>query len=428
MQFLTSKSLGQVSASGSAPYRDALTGKRIALALVAIGLVSLTVWALWPKPVGVDLATLSRGPMAVLVEEEGKTRIRDVFIVSAPQSGTVLRSPLLAGDPVEKNKTVVAVLQPAAPPFLDTRARVEATAQAEAAEAAVRLAEAEVAQARSELAFAESDLARAKTLVRTNAVSARSVERAQLDVSVRKAVLAKAEANQAVRQRELDSARARLIGPSTDPHAGVFTAGCCIEVRSPESGRVLKVLHTSEQVVQMGTPLLEVGNTASQEIVVELLSTDAVKVGEGAVVTIDGWGGVQRLAGKVRRVESAGFTKVSALGIEEQRVRVVIDLQKGADEGVGLGHEFRVFVRIRVWESSSALQLPIGALFRQGGRWSVFKVSGGRAILTPIDIGQRNAETAEVLGGLLEGDKVVLHPNDRIQNGARVSERVISGN
>lgn len=426
MQFLTSKLSPATTEQSGQVRRTSLTGKRLGLAAAAAGLMAMIGWALWPKPVGVDMATVTSGPMAVQVEEEGKTRIRDVFVVSAPQSGTMLRSPLLAGDGVEKDKTIVAILQPMTPPFLDMRARLEATAQADAAEAGVRLAEAELAQARSELTFAESELSRAKSLIRTNAISARTLERSTLDVSVRKAAVAKAEANLIVKQREFDSARARLIAPSDDPHAGPFATGCCIEVKSPESGRVLRVLHTSEQVVQVGTPLLEVGNPLSKEIVVELLSTDAVKVREGAVATIDGWGGPQRLSGTVRRVEAAGFTKVSALGIEEQRVRVVIDLQPGADAGANLGHDYRVFVRIRVWESASALQVPIGALFRQGGRWSVFKVEAGRAKPVTIDVGQRNAEFAEVVAGLTAGDRVVLHPSDRVVDGGRVSERVVS--
>lgn len=426
MQFRTAKSQQPSPTHIDQRPLAALSGKRMALAVGGAALVALVAWALWPKPVGADLTTVVRGPMVVQVEEEGKTRIRDVFVVSAPQSGTMLRSPLLAGDLVEKDKTIVAVLQPTVPPFLDARSRQEVIALVDAAEAAVRLAEAELAQAQSELAFAESDLARARALVRTNATSARTLERATLDVSVRKAAVAKAEANRIVRQRERDSIRARLISPGDDPHTSPLGAGCCIEIRSPESGRVLRVLHTSEQVVQMGTALLEVGNPQSKEVVVDLLSTDAVKVREGAAVTIDGWGGALTLTGQVRRVESAGFTKVSALGIEEQRVRVIVDLKPTPGDSNELGHEYRVFVRIRVWENGAALQVPIGALFRQGGRWAVFKVEAGRAKLSPIEIGQRNAESAEVIGGLTEGDRVVLHPSDRIVDGGRVSERIVS--
>ena len=399
-------------------------GAQPAWLLAILAIVALSAWALWPKAVLVDLATVRKAPLTVSVDEEGKTRIKDVFIVSAPVAGTMRRNPLLAGDAVERDRTIVAAIQPAAPPFLDFRTRAEAAARLKAAEATVLLAEAELAQARSELTFAESELNRAAALLRTNVVAARAHEKATIDVAVRKAAVAKAEANVAVRRREQDSAKARLLGPDDDKAAGVLDADCCLEVRSPESGRVLKVLVTSEQVVQIGTPLVELGNPRSLEIVVDLLSTDAVKIREGATATVDGWGGSQRLPARVRRIESAGFTKVSALGIEEQRVRVVLDLLPEANRiEHGLGHEFRVFVRISEWHADDALTVPIGALFRHDGRWAVFRVEGGRAVMTPIGIGRRNSDVAEVVLGLSPGDRIVLHPSDRVASGVRVAPR-----
>lgn len=391
---------------------------------VVLGGVALAAWALWPRPVPVDVATVVRGPMVVSIDEEGKTRIKDVFVVSAPVAGTMRRTPLLAGDVVEREKTIVAAIQPAAPPFLDFRARVEAAAHLKAAEAAVLLAEAELAQARSEQTFAESELARAAALLKTNVIAARAHEKAVIDLAVRKAAVAKAEANVVVRRREQESARARLLGPDDDKAAGVLDADCCLEVRSPESGRVLKVLVTSEQVVQIGTPLVEIGNPRSLEIVVELLSTDAVKIREGALAEVDGWGGRQLLQARVRRIESAAFTKVSALGIEEQRVRVVLDLLPEAwTIDHGLGHEFRVFVRIREWQSTDALTVPIGALFRHDGKWAAFRIDNGRVAIVPVEIGHRNPDVAEVVSGLAPGDRIVLHPNDRVASGVRVAPR-----
>lgn len=398
--------------------------RRAVMAAGALGLIALGAWALWPKPALVDIATVVRGPMSVTVEEEGKTRIKDVFVVSAPVAGTMRRTPLLAGDAVERDRTIVAAIQPAAPPFLDFRTRAEAAAHVKAAEAAVLLAEAELAQARSELTFAESELARAAALLKTNVIAARAHEKAVIDLAVRKAAVAKADANVAVRRRELDSARARLLGPDDDKAAGVLDADCCLEVRSPESGRVLRVLVTSEQIVTNGMPLIEIGNPRSLEIVVDLLSSDAVKVREGALAEVDGWGGGRKLSARVRRIETAGFTKVSALGIEEQRVRVVLDLlpdTEGRDHG--LGHEFRVFVRIREWEAPDALTVPIGALFRHDGRWAVFRLDAGRAYLAPLEIAHRNAEVAEVLSGLEPGYRVILHPSDRVAAGVRVRPR-----
>lgn len=394
------------------------------MGLAGLALTAAAAWALWPKPVPVDLAAAIRAPMTVTVDEEGKTRIKDVFVVSAPIAGTMRRSPLLAGDIVEREKTIVAAIQPAVPPFLDFRTRAEQAAREKAAEAAVLLAEAELAQARSEFVFAESEFARAAALLKTNVIGHRAHEKAQIDLAVRKAAVAKAEANVAIRRREHESARARLLGPEDDKAAGVLDADCCLEVRSPESGRVLKVLATSEQVLQIGAPLVEIGDPRALEIVVELQSTDAVKVREGALAEIDGWGGTAKLAARVRRIESAAFTKVSALGIEEQRVRVVLDLLPDPPLGGDvLGHEFRVFVRIRQWETTSALTVPVGALFRHDGRWAVFRHEHGRAALVPVEVGHRNPDVAEVLAGLAAGDQVVLHPSDRVANGVTVAQR-----
>ncbi|MFM9941614.1 MAG: efflux RND transporter periplasmic adaptor subunit [Hyphomicrobiaceae bacterium] len=421
---LTKAFQANTATSSRTPTRWQPGPKAVISAMIVAGVVVAFVWALWPRPAPVDLAVVARGPMAVTVDEEGKTRIKDIFIVSAPVAGTMKRNPLLAGDAVEKERTIVAAIQPAAPPFLDFRTRLEVAAQARAAQAAVALAEAERAQAQSELTFAEREVERAATLLKTNVVAARAHERAVIDLAVRKAALAKTEANVAVRRQELESARAKLLGPRGDDTAGILDADCCFEVRAPDSGRVLKVMVTSEQVVTVGTPLVEIGDPRSLEIVVELLSTDAVRVRQGAAAVVDGWGGGQLLAARVRRIESAAFTKVSALGIEEQRVRVILDLLPGPT-GLehALGHEFRVLVRIVAWEAADALVIPIGALFRHEGQWAVFKLTGSTATLSVIAIGQRNADVAEVLSGLVASDRVVLHPSDRIYSGARVKSR-----
>ncbi len=404
--------------------RDMPLGRIIGIAS-AIAVVVLLGWMIWPKPVPVDIAVISKGPMTVTVEDEGKTRIKDVFVVSAPVAGKMLRSPLLAGDKVEKNKTIVAVIEPVSPPFLDFRTRLEAAAQVKAAEAGVALAEAELVQARSELSFAQSELTRTEALARTNNVALRSLEKAKIDAAVRKAAVAKAEANLAVRRRELESARARLVGPEDAPGTTASDGACCLEVRSPESGRVLKVVATSEQVVASGTPLVEIGDPRKLEIVVDLLSSDAVKVREGAKASIESWGGPETLAAHVRRVETAGFTKVSALGIEEQRVRVILDLDPGQPAAEGLGHEFRVFVRIQEWEATDAVRVPLGALFRHNDKWAVFRMTNDRAQLVDVGIGRRNSDVAQVTSGLRPDDRVIMHPSDRISAGVRVRLRTV---
>ncbi len=265
----------------------------------------------------------------------------------------------------------------------------------------------------------------AKALSRTSTISVRALEKAMLDVEVRNAAIVKSQANVTVQLRQLESARARLVAPIDDPGAGILDAACCLDVRSPVSGRVLQVLNTSEQAVQIGTPLVEIGDPRSLEIVVELLSSDAVKVRKGALAVIDGWGGGQNLQARVSRIESSGFTKVSALGIEEQRVRVILDLAQPDGAAHRLGHEIRVFIRIDQWGAADAVRVPIGALFRSGRSWAVFKTVNGRAGEVLLKIGHRNADHAEVLSGLIAGDRVVLHPGDQVQVGARVTERSI---
>jgi len=376
-----------------------------------------------PKPISVDLGRATVGPMRVAVEEEGKTRVRNVYTISAPVAGKLLRIALQPGDPVVKNETVVAVILPAAPSFLDHRARHEAEAQVAAATAAVELAEAEARQAKSELEFAESELRRSDALARSQVVSERVRERARIEVEVRKAALVRAQASVEVRRRELETARSRLIGPEMLASHPDAPGACCLEVRSPVSGQVLKRLQVSETVLAAGTPLVEIGDTSDIEIVVDLLSTDAVKIAEGALARIEGWGGPQALPARVTRIEPAGFTKVSALGIEEQRVRTILDFEGAPEVRRRLGHEYRLFVSITTWSADAALRAPLAALFRSGDRWAVFREEAGRARLVPVEVGQRNAEFAEILSGLKPGDAIVLHPSDRVGDGVPIRSR-----
>jgi HlyD family secretion protein len=401
------------------PQLPTLTTKRSLLAGALLALVGVFAWAMWPKPVPVDVAVVTRGEVLVTVDEEGKTRIKDVYTVSAPISGKVLRRHLEPGSQVKKDHTVVATIEPTAPPFLDVRVMRELEAQAAAAKVAVALAEAEVRQAQSELDFAEAELERARTLARSQHIAERALEKAKLDADTRRAALARAKSNLDVRKREMESAEARLIPPE-EHWKGEVPVGCCVKVHAPVSGRVLRVLQESEKVVAAGTPLVEVGDPGNLEILVELLSADAVKVRVGASATLEAWGGPP-VPAQVTRVEPAGFTKVSALGIEEQRVRTILELHGSAEALPRLGHDYRVFVKVTVYEVRDALRVPISALFRRGEQWAVFVVEGGRARTTSIDIGHRNANFAEVARGLLPGATVVLHPSDRVADGVRVA-------
>ena len=402
---------------------------RAAWGLLAALVVAGLIWFAWPQPIPVDLAVVARGPMEVTVDDEGKTRVRHVYTVSAPTAGKVLRIShphgkegisLHVGDRVEAGESVVAIMQPTVPSFLDARSREELQAMLTAAEAAIALAEAEVRRIEAALSFARSDLRRAEALARTNSVPERTVEKAVLEVRTSEAALASVNAQLDVRRSERSTVAARLIDPAT---VSAGPAGnCCIQLRAPVTGVLLKIIQDSEATVPSGAPLAEFGDPLDLEVIADLLSSDAVKINVGAPVRIDGWGGAS-LQGRVTRVDPAGFLKVSALGIEEQRVRVTIDFVEPRESWSRLGHDFRVIVHVTVWNADSVLRLPVSALFRKGEDWAVFAEKDGRVRTTVVKIGHRNSRVAEVLSGLAEGERVVLHPSDRVRDGIRVSER-----
>ncbi len=395
--------------------------KGLTAAAGAALLAAALAYAFWPQAVPVDLAEASRGALEVTVDDEGRTRVKDVYVVSAPVAGRVLRIEAQAGDKVTAGQTVLATIEPTDPTFLDVRSQAKAEATAKAAEAVKALAEAEIARARAELVFARAELTRARTLIARDAISKRALDRAELEVITRRAAVATAEARLRVRSFELQTARASLIAPGGDGASGGGPR-CCVQVRPPVSGRVLRVLHESEGVVQAGAPLLEIGDPDDLEVVVDLLSTDAVKVEMGAAASIEDWGGGP-LSGRVGRIEPYAFTKVSALGIEEQRVNVVIDFTEPPEKRRPLGHGFRVQARIVVWQGADVVKVPLGALFRDGDEWAVFVASEGRARLRRIAVGHRNDAEAEVLSGLEAGERVVLHPSDLVRDGVRVAAR-----
>jgi HlyD family secretion protein len=390
-----------------------LRNPRVIAAVVIVA--AILAFALWPSVIEVDVARVTRGAMQVTIDEEGETRVRERFVVSAPVAGRLRRIELEPGDPVERGKTIVARLDPAAPPLIDPRTQAELRAASEAARAAIGQARAERERAAAALARARSSVTRQQALVEAGAVSRDELESTQATLRISEEQFRATEFAVARAERELQLAQARLIPSSA--------GGRTVDVVAPVNGVVLKRLRESESVVPVGDPLLEIGDPASIEIVADLLSTDAVRVPQGAAVLVEQWGGTTPLQGRVRRVEPSGFMKVSALGVEEQRVNVIVDFADVATAAEHLGDGYRVEVRVVTWRDDATLKVPIGSVFRRGEGWAVFVVDGEHARLQTVQLGQRNDVEAQVVGGLAEGQTAVLHPPDTLVDGARVKIR-----
>ncbi|MHC6157025.1 efflux RND transporter periplasmic adaptor subunit [Bradyrhizobium elkanii] len=406
------------------------SGTKRIIGVVVVGLIAAgLIWFAWPRPLPVDLATVVKGPIEVTADDDGKTHVRHVYTVSAPIAGKVLRishptgehgPSLHVGDEVVANQTVVALMQPTLPGFIDVRSRDQLQAEVLAADAAIQQQEAEVKRIEAALDFSKTEFQRAQTLLRTQSTSAQAFDKAKFEVATSEANLASAKAQVEMRRAVRTSLAVRLMDPANATSSAEPT--CCIRVLAPASGRVLAIIQDSEATVLPGTRLVDIGNPLDLEIVADLLSTDAVQIKVGAPVRIDGWGG-QPIKGMVVRVDPAGFLKVSALGIEEQRVRVTIDFVDPPEVWSKLGHDYRVIVHVTTWSASEALTIPVSALFRNGDQWAVFANENGRARRIPVEIGHRNNRLAEVVSGISAGDRVVLHPSDRIADGSRIVQR-----
>jgi HlyD family secretion protein len=394
-----------------------VSGRMVRWLLFAMAGAGLLAVALWPRPAAVDVATVTRGPMRVTIDEEGETRIRHRFVVSTPVAGRVLRIELEPGDRVTRDRTVVARVRPEAPPLLDARSRAEAAAAVGAAKAALGRARAEQGRVRAARELAQTELTRARQLVAAGAAPRRDLEARESDAKATDEQLQSAVFAVATAEADLERANARVRPSFSD------AARAVVVLDSPIDGVVLKRFRESESVVPAGDALVEVGDPRNLEIVSDLLSTDAVQIPSAARVLIVQWGGDRDLEARVRRVEPSGFTKVSALGVEEQRVNVIMDFLDPADAWSQLGDAYRVEVRIILWESEHALKVPTSALFRHGADWAVYVVDNGRAHLAPVEIGHRNTQDAEILHGVEEGAIVIAHPSDTLQDGARVEPR-----
>lgn len=385
------------------------------LAVLAAGIT----YALRPQPIPVDLATAEIGTLRVTIDEEGETRLRDVYTLHAPLRGQLQRITADAGDTVDAGETQLAQIEPAPPAFLDVRTEAEHQAAVEAARAAHNLAAAELNKAKADLTFAEGERDRARQLIERQTISRRTLEDAERAHRVAEANLATAEAALKVRQHELEQAQSRLLSRQ---EISSRSGSCeCVPVTAPVNGVVLRVIRRSEGVVEAGTPLIEIGNPTDLEIVVNLLSEDAVKILPGQKAIVTGWGGPD-LQATVRRIEPFAQTKVSALGIEEQRVDVILDFAAPPETWRSLGHGYRVDVRVILFEGE-VLHLPLGAMFRQDDHWAVFIAEGQRARLRHVEVGHRNSLSMEIREGLQPGDRVILYPSERIKDGEAIIER-----
>jgi HlyD family secretion protein len=390
---------------------------RRALLAVAIGTAAAgAVLALRPRPVPIDVGHTTRGPLVLAVEESGKTRVKDRYVVSAPAAGNLSRLMLEPGDMVKQGDTL-AEIAPALSPLLDRRTRAEAEARLGAAVSALGQARSQIGRAAAAKELAERELERVRKLAQAGVVPPQPLEQAVFETRMRVEEHASAVFAGKVATEEVRIARVALgrgDGATHDRH---------VDALAPVAGRVLRVFQKSAGPVAAGTPLVEVGDPAALEIAVDLLTTNAIQVRPGTKVMIQGWGGEGALAGRVRLIEPSGFTRPSALGVDEQRVNVIIAITDPPDRWAALGDGYRVETRLVLWQAADVLKAPQGAVFRHGNGWAVFRVEAGKAVLVPIEIGHRGDTEAEILSGLQPGVAVAVHPGDRVKQGARVEAR-----
>ncbi len=392
--------------------------RTLCLLLCGIGLTAALVYAFWPKPVDVEITPVTTGPLQVTVNEDGKTRIRERYMVSAPLGGQLQRIELRPGDPVERGKTLIASIQPQSPHMLDARELAQAEARVKAGEARVKRSQRTLKGAQAALKYAESELRRAQAVADDRIISRSELENSEMLFRTRSEEYEAARYAEDIATFELELARAALL--LANPVVSGKELPANLDIKSPIDGEVLRIHQESSRVVAPATPLVELGDPNDLEVEVDVLSGDAVKIRPGAQVWIEHWGGDHRLKGRVRTIEPSGFTKVSALGVEEQRVNVIIDLVNSVKERSQLKDNFRVEARIVTWESPHVTKVPVSTLFRDGDHWAVFVINGRHAHLSTVRVGHRNGWEAEILQGLQPADQVVVHPSEKLRDGAAV--------
>ena len=401
------------------PYEGAKRLVKISLVFIAIALL---VFAFIPEKIQVDLISVEKGNLTVSVEGEGKTRIHDIYTIYTPIEGRVTRIESNAGDSVIAGKTIIANMYPANPAFLDKRSEIQAKADINGAEAALELASSRVRQAQAQLKFDQSEYKRAQELFKNNMISIAELERVEIQLTMQKAEKDTSLANRTLMESRLKVAQAELLQP--DITSDIESETCQICIYSPVDGHVLRILHKSESIIPAGTALVEIGDPKDLEVNIEMLSTNAVKVKVGDKAFIKRWGGIENLTARVKVIEPSGFTKISALGVEEQRVNVILSLTEPYEKWQSLGDAFRVEAEIIIEDIKNINKVPLSALFRQNSKWSVLKVIDGEVFLQAVMVGKRNNLFAEITQGLTIGEQVITHPNNNIEVGMSVIQRL----
>ncbi|MBV8967606.1 MAG: efflux RND transporter periplasmic adaptor subunit [Verrucomicrobia bacterium] len=385
--------------------------------VVVAGLIVALVAGIWPKPLSVEIAGVNRGPLTVSVLEEGKTRIRHRYVISPPIAGFLTRIDLRPGARIERGKTVLATIEPEMSGFLDARTLAETDARLKSAQATQQQRQAQVDQGVAALDLANKDLGRMDSLHRTGAIAPQDWDAAQNRVQMRERELHAAQFGLQVADFDVAQAKAAL----TQAQAPKVDSSQPLVLVAPVDGYVLNVYEENARVVTAGQQLMEVGDPEDLEAEIELLTSDAVAVRPGAQAFIEHWGGSKPLRAQVSLVEPGAYTKVSALGVEEQRVKVRVEFLESPPAGMELGDRYRVEARIVVWQNDNVLQIPTAALFRRGNDWMTFVVQGGKARLQKVEIGHNSGTAAEVRAGLSAGDKVIVHPSDAVRDGSSVA-------
>jgi HlyD family secretion protein len=398
-----------------------MSKKQILIVVVGVAAcIAALVWAFTPKAAIVELAEVTRGRFEQTIDEDGKTRVRERYIVSAPLAGRVQRIALKAGDAVARG-AVLAAMTPATPPFIDARTERELQERVGAAEATLARANTQVEHARAELAQNRADAQRTQKLAAQGFVSSTQLERDNLKVTLSHRAVEAADFERDAAQHQLDLARAALTRSRQAAQGGRSEQ---LEIRAPVAGRVLRVAQESEAVVALGAPLLEIGDPTDLEVVIDVLSGDALQITPGQAVKLERQNStLAALDGRVRKIEPSAFTKVSALGVEEQRVNVIIDITSPREQWQNLGDAYRVDARIVIHNANDAVKVPVAALFRDGAQWAVFVADGNVARKRMIETSRRSAREAQVDKGLAPAERVILYPGDAVRDGRRVSTR-----